>query len=331
VSVLGRERAVVVGAGSLGTVYGAALARAGLDVQLLAREEHARAIQAGGAVTVDSFGERWVVPLRAEWRPERIEPAEIVVLLTKTPDTTTALAHLPQLRDGVRLAVSFQNGIVKNEELAAWSGTDTVVGAVAMVGGTLLAAGHVQHTMNGPSFLGELDGTTSERVERLAALLESGGLPTVVTDRISSVEWSKLVHASPTTALPALTGLYLHEIFVTPALARLYVDLVREGFGVATAVGVELDDWGSLFPVRTVATAPYDEALDVVLAHGRRLVEAGMTEITVSMLQSVRSRRRLEVDAIQGYLCREGARLGVPTPGTDLCFRILAGMDATYA
>ena len=99
-----------------------------------------------------------------------------------------------------------------------------------MVGGTLQAPGRVRHTMNGPSFLGELDGRTSERVERLAALLESGGLPVVVTDRIRSVEWSKLVHASPTTALPALTGLYLHEIFVTPELAQLYVDLVREGF-----------------------------------------------------------------------------------------------------
>ncbi len=77
-TALGEERVVVIGAGSLGTVYGAALARAGLDVQLLAREEHARAIQESGAVTIDSFGERWQVPLRADWRPERIEPAEIV-------------------------------------------------------------------------------------------------------------------------------------------------------------------------------------------------------------------------------------------------------------
>jgi 2-dehydropantoate 2-reductase len=330
-SVLGQERAVVVGAGSLGTVYGAALARAGLDVQLLAREEHARAIQARGAVTVDSFGERWEVRLRADWRPERIEPAEIVIVLTKTPDTATALAALPQLQGVVRIAASFQNGVAKDDELAAWSGPETVVGAVAMVGGTLQSPGRVQHTMNGPSFLGELDGRTSERVERLASLLESGGLPVVVTDRIRSVEWSKLVHASPTTALPALTGLYLHEIFVTPELAQLYVDLVREGFGVAAAAGVELEDWGSLFPVHTVATAEADEALEVVLAHGRRLVEAGMTEITVSMLQSVQSRRRLEVEAIQGHLCREGARFGVPTPTTDLCYRVLAGMDATYA
>ena len=330
-SALGEERVVVIGAGSLGTVYGAALARAGLDVQLLAREAHARAIQESGAVTIDSFGERWRVPLRAEWRPERIEPAEIVVLLTKTPATQEALDSLAHIRDAVRIAASFQNGVAKNDDLAAWSGPASVVGAVAMVGGTLESPGHVQHTMNGPSFIGELDGSSSERVARLAALLEAGGLPVVVTDRIRSVEWSKLVHASPTTALPALTGLHLHQIFTTPELARLYVDMVREGSGVAAAVGVELDDWGALFPVRTIAAAAPDEALAVAVAHGERLVAAGMTEITVSMLQSVQTRRRLEVEAIQGYLCREGARLGVSTPVTDLCYRVLSGMDATYS
>ena len=330
-STLGEERVVVIGAGSLGTVYGAALARAGLDVQLLAREEHARAIQELGAVTIDSFGERWQVPLRADWRPERIEPAEIVVLLTKTPDTPAALGSLAHIRDAVRIAVSFQNGVAKDDDLAAWSGEGSVAGAVAMVGGTLEAPGHVRHTMNGPSFLGELDGSSSDRVARLAALLELGGLPAVVTDRIRSVEWSKLVHASPTTALPTMTGLYLHEIFTTAELARLYVDLVREGYAVAEAEGVQLEDWGALFPVRTIATAPPAEALELALAHGRRLVEAGMTQITVSMLQSARSKRRLEVEAIQGHLCRAGARLGVPTPGTDLCYRVLSGMDATYS
>ena len=105
---------------------------------------------------------------------------------------------------------------------------------------------------------------------------------------------------------------------------------MREGFAVAEAAGVQLEDWASLFPVRTVATAAPQEALEVALAHGRRLAEAGMTQITVSMLQSVQTRRRLEVDAIQGYLCREGARLGVPTPLNDLCRRVLAGMDDTY-
>ena len=62
------------------------------------------------------------MPLRADWRPERIEPAEIVLLLTKTPDTASALAPSPQLRDAVRIAASFQNGVAKDDELAAWSG-----------------------------------------------------------------------------------------------------------------------------------------------------------------------------------------------------------------
>lgn len=330
-SALGRERVLVVGAGSLGTVYGAALARAGADVQLLAREAHARAIQEQGHVVVDSFGERWEAPLRAEWRPERIEPAEVVILLTKTQDTAPSLASLAHVAGTVRLAVSFQNSVQKDDELAAWSGPASVAGAVSMVGATLESPGHVRNTMKGPSFLGELDGSSSERVDRLAALLEAGGLPAVVTDAIRSVEWSKLVHANPTTALPALSGMFLHEIFTIPELAGLYVDMVREGAAVAEAAGVELGDFAALFPVRTIATAPPEEALAEALAHGRRLVDAGMTQIAVSMLQSVRTRRRLEVDAIQGYLVREGERLGVKLPLTAVCHRILAGMDAAFS
>ena len=316
-SVLGEERAVVVGAGSLGTVYGAALARAGLDVQLLAREEHARAIQARGAVTVDSFGEQLggAAARRLAARADRAgrdrDPAH--------EDARHGDGARPPCRsceDAVRIAASFQNGVAKDDELAAWSGPETVVGAVAMVGGTLADA-RPRAAHDERAVVPRRARRPSERAGRRGSppCSRAGGLPVVVTDRIRSVEWSKLVHASPTTALPALTGLYLHEIFITPELARLYVDLVREGFAVAAAAGVELEDWASLFPVRTVATARARRG-----ARGRPGPRAPArrggddARSPCRCCRASRSRRRLEVEAIQGYLCREGARLGVPTP-----------------
>src|SRR6516225_338465 len=75
-AVLGAERVTIVGAGSLGSVYGGLLARAGHDVQLLAREQHARAVQETGGLRLESGGREELVRLRADWRPERIEPAE---------------------------------------------------------------------------------------------------------------------------------------------------------------------------------------------------------------------------------------------------------------
>jgi 2-dehydropantoate 2-reductase len=328
---LGDGRVLVVGAGSLGSVYGALLARAGVDVQLLAREEHARAIQAAGGVRLESGGATLLAPVRAEWRPERIEPADAVVVLTKAPDTEAALGGLDHVREGVRLAVSLQNGVEKDDVLARWCGEGPVVGGVSMVGGTLVEPGVVAHTNDGVTIVGELGGGSSPRVDRFAELLEAGGLRVVVSPDVRAVEWAKVIHAAPTMAVPALVRLPLHACLLSEPLARVYVTLVREGVAIARAAGVEVDDEPIGYPLREIAAAPDDEALAIVQERGSRLERAGMTAIRVSMLQSVERGRRTEVDAVHGFLAREAGRLGVDAPGTVLCHRLLAGLDATLA
>jgi 2-dehydropantoate 2-reductase len=325
------SRVLVVGAGALGSVYGARLSQGGADVELLAREAHARAIDEAGGVVVERGDGSELVPVRAEWRPERVHPASTVIVLTKTTDTEAALAGLEHLRDHVDLAVSLQNGVEKDDVLASWCGRGAVVGGVSMVGGTLLAPGRVAHTLDGGTILGELPRGRSERVERLATALEAGGLKAVVSDDIRAVEWAKLVHASPTMAVPALVRLPLHACLVSEPLAALYVTLVREGVAIASAAGVEVDDEPVGYPLRAIASAPEHEAVALVRERGRALEAAGMTEIRVSMLQSVERGRRIEVDAVQGFLVREAARLGVEAPGTVACHRLLSGIDEQLA
>ena len=325
------ERVLIIGAGSLGSVYGGLLARAGHDVQLLAREPHARAIEAAGGLRLESGGEELLVPLRADWRPERIEPAEIAILLTKSLDTAGALAGLEHVRSGLQLAVSLQNSVEKDDQLRAWCGPGPVVGGVSMVGGTLVEPGLVRHTFDRATVVGELPTGSSARVERLAALLAAADLSGVVSENVIGVEWAKVVHALPSLALPALTRLHLHEVLLSPELAALYVRLVREGAAVAAAAAVELEDEPLDVPLRRIAAAPDDEAVELVQAEGRRFVDAGMTRVRVSMLQSVEKGQRLEVEAIHGFVVREGARLGVAVPSTELCYRLLTAIDQRLA
>ena len=325
------ERVLIIGAGSLGSVYGGLLARAGHDVQLLAREPHARAIEAAGGLRLESGGEALLVPLRADWRPERIEPAEIAILLTKSLDTAGALAGLEHVRSGLQLAVSLQNSVEKDDQLRAWCGPGPVVGGVSMVGGTLVEPGLVRHTFDRATVVGELPTGSSARVERLAALLAAADLSGVVSENVIGVEWAKVVHALPSLALPALTRLHLHEVLLSPELAALYVRLVREGAAVAAAAAVELEDEPLDVPLRRIAAPPDDEAVELVQAEGRRFVDAGMTRVRVSMLQSVEKGQRLEVEAIHGFVVREGARLGVAVPSTELCYRLLTAIDQRLA
>lgn len=330
-SPLGRARVLVVGAGALGSVYGGMLARAGFDVQLLAREAHARAIREAGGLRIVRGDEELLAALRAEWRPAEVEPAEIVVLLTKTVDSVSALAPLAHVAGAVRAAISLQNGVEKDAELAAWCGHDPVIGAMSVVGATFLEPGSVRFTLPGPTYLGELPSGTSERVDRLADVFRAGGFETHVTERILSAEWSKMVHAVPVMSLAALTRLPYHRLLLDSDLATLFVRLIREGTAVAAAAGVELDDWPMLMPLRTMAGMTDDEAFAFVQAFGRDLEAKGMTQVIVSMLQSVETRRRLEVDAVQGFVAREAARLGVPAPTVDACTRLLKGIDSSFA
>jgi 2-dehydropantoate 2-reductase len=322
---------LVVGAGSLGSVYGGMLALAGHDVQLLAREAHARAIAGAGGLRILTNGEPLFAPVRAEWRPERVEPAEIVILLTKTPDSREALESLAHAREAVRVAVSFQNGVEKDEELARWCGPERVAGAMCVVGGTLEEPGVVSYTLPGISFFGELPGGTSPRVDRLGELFRAAGLGVEVTDRILSAEWSKLVHSVPVMSIAALTRLPYHRLLIDPDLAAVYVRLVREAGAVAAAAGIELDDWPMIMPLKTIGGLGDADAIALIQARGRDFEARGNTAVNISMRQSVESGRRLEVEAVQGYVVREAGRLGVEVPVVDACYRMLKGIDSSFA
>jgi 2-dehydropantoate 2-reductase len=321
------ERVLIIGAGSLGSVYGGLLARAGHDVQLLAREPHARAIEAAGGLRLESSGEELLVPLRADWRPGRIEPAEIAILLTKSLDTAGALAGLEHIRSGLRLAVSLQNSVEKDDLLRAWCGPGPVVGGVSMVGGTLVEPGYARHTFDRATVVGELPTGSSPRVERFAGLLRDAGLSGVVSQNVLGAEWAKVIHSAPVMALAVLTRMHLHELLLSPDLARIYVRLAREGATVAEAAGVELDDGPLDFPLRRIVSADDDEAVELVRNEGRRMETAGMTRIRVSMLQSVERGRRTEVETVHGFVVREAVRLGVPVPTSELFYSLLEAID----
>lgn len=323
--------ALIAGAGSLGTLYGAALARAGLDVQLLARPAHANAITAAGGVRVEGPEGEWTAALRATAEPARVDPADIVILLTQCQDTDAALSEIDHVRDGVELAVSLQNGGGKNERLAAWCGAAAVIGGTSMVGATLDRPGHVRHTSAATTYLGELDGSDSERVRRLAEAFERGGLATLVTDRVRAAEWSKLLNAAATMTIAALARIPVHAVFSGERTSRCYVEQIREGDAVARAHGVEIGDWPGMAPVATLCSLELEAAAEVMRRRGAALAERGETNVTASMLRSILTGRPLEVEHVHGYLVREGERLGIATPMLSLAYALLQTIDRAIA
>jgi 2-dehydropantoate 2-reductase len=321
-------RIVVWGAGGLGSVVGAYLARGGQEVTLVGRPAHVEAIHRAGLRI--SGHEDFAVPvgptLQAIAEASSLVEADLLLLTVKTKDTETALAEAAHLRPGI--AASLQNGVQKDEQLIAAFGSRTVLGAATILGATLVAPGHVACTMFGTTWFGELDERRTERLEQVAGAFRAAGLKVDAPPSIRSAEWSKLCQILPAATLSALSRLEYHKVCQSADLAHLFVALTHECAAVAAASNIGLGDYPG-FNVKTLAEAPWNEAVDMIQERGRKLEERGMTQVRISMLQDVLAGRQTEIEAIAGDVLRWARQQGVAVPTTEVVCHLIRGIDTS--
>src|ERR671923_529800 len=246
---------VILGAGALGSLFAAHLARAGEGVTLIAREARAKAFQEHG-VRVTGLAD-FTVPVPVTARPQELQRAGVLLVAVKTYDTETALDSVAHLKVGSVLSV--QNGLVKNEQLARRFGWEKTLGAAAHVSAELLPTGAVRFTANEWFSIGELPAGTSARVEALVDALAGAGLRAEASEQIASVEWTKYVVNISWMALSALCRMETHRIFKHPDLARMAATLTREMAHLADTLGIPLLDKGA-FSAKSLSEVPFDQA-----------------------------------------------------------------------
>ncbi|MFC6719626.1 ketopantoate reductase family protein [Natrialbaceae archaeon GCM10025810] len=279
-------RIVVFGAGSLGSLVGAALARdSDHDVVLVARDPHASAVLETG--------------LRLEGELEaRVEPsattdgrgleADLAVVTVKSFDTETAAEALETGDYGA--ALSLQNGMGNEEVLAdrLEPGTPVLAGT-ASYGAILREPGVVECTGGGEVVLGPREGGTSEAADRVGEAFASAGLETTVADDMPRRLWEKLAVNAGINAVAALSDVDNGAVLEPPASA-LARTACRETARVARACGVRLSNREALAALERVAEATAANAS--------------------SMRQDVAAGRRTEIDAINGYVVEKAVESG---------------------
>ena len=312
---------MIVGAGSVGTVLAGYLAHAGNAVTLVARPGYADALN---EVPVRVFGISQIevrVPVVGSLSSGG---PDYLIMAVKAPDTEAALAAVEGVTPGT--ALSLQNGITKDDQLAAAFGRDCVLGATSIIGASMVKPGVAEHTFNGATLLGEIKGGSSERAERLAALLSLAGLRAETVPDVLSAEWSKLCQIVPAALLSALSRLPYYQVCLTEPLARLFVEITHECAAVAEVYGARVGDYPG-FPIRTLIELPEPAAVAAVVERGRDLLARGMTAMKISMLQDVEKGRRTEVEATAGEVVHRGIARGIPTPVTTVGYQIVRGID----
>src|SRR5262245_58793534 len=224
---------VILGAGALGTVLSAHLARAGEDVTLIARGQRAAYLQEHGS-TITGLVD-FTVPVRVVTDPSQLHDADVLMVTVKTYDMESALQSIKHLQ--VESVLSLQNGVLKDEQLAQTFGWDKVLGAMAMFGGEVLPTGTVRFTGTQGFYLGELPEGTSARVQTLGDLLNRVGIVAHVTPSIQVFEWSKYVAWVCSMATAVLTRLEYHKMLQDAQTASIVAAILHEMTQIATARG----------------------------------------------------------------------------------------------
>jgi 2-dehydropantoate 2-reductase len=303
------NRVCVAGAGVIGSLFAAHLARV-CDVSVLTRrEEHARALNEHG-LRVSGRAD-FQAELTAATTPGALPEPELVIVASKGGDVDTMAAQLAGHWPGAIL-MTVQNGIGA-DAIVARHGDWRLLTSVTFMSGTRHTDTHVEYVLDTATWIGPSRGTTPADARTVAELIVSSGLEAEAFDDLRPAQWSKLIFNATINTVAALTGLRHDPHFAATGgphdLGLLVRDLMDEGKAVAAAAGVTLgeDPW----EMNVLATQ-----------RGHRHYP--------SMLEDVDARRRTEVDMITGSLVAEAQRLGVPVPLHETMYRLIKGKEASW-
>lgn len=298
----------ILGAGSLGSTIGGALAKAGNEVHFVGRAPHMSAIDKNGLSMVTPTDTETVYP-HTHITPEGIGPCDLVIVLCKAFDTAKTMEEGRELVGPETMVMSLQNGLGAEEVLCECVGANHVIGGKTYVGGMLLEPGRVQATIAGKdTFIGELDGSVTERTLSIGQVFEDAGMHCIVSENIMGVIWDKLLVNVATGAICGITHLPYGDMYEEETLVATSLAAVQEGIDVAHAAGVVLT---------------YENPLDVL-----ELARAGLPKsFKPSILQSLEKHRPTEVGVINGAVVAQGKKYGVSTPVNETLVACVTGIE----
>jgi 2-dehydropantoate 2-reductase len=315
----------ILGAGAIGSILGAHLARAGHSVVMLARDRRAEQIQKDGLriTGLAELSER--VPTLTDG--EKLRSARVLIVAMKALGTADALAALRHA--DVESTFSIQNGVLKNELLAAVFGEPRVLGALANISGEMLPGGEIVFTRNVAIQLGELhgevQGDASSRAQHIANTLNTSGIRAAAVVNIQNLEWSKFVAWAGLMALAVTVRTETWRYLTNTGSAVVLVRLVREMANLALALGIELTD-DSVLPVATISAATEADAIAAVVKVGR-ILQVNAPTHRVSSLQDLDAGRPLEIHETLGSALQQAARRGLTLPLVESFYHLIAAID----
>src|SRR5687768_9449219 len=275
---------VILGAGAIGSVYGAKLSKQH-HVTLVGGAAHVAAIRRDGLVMQGLLSETLRLP--AVTRLDRIESGTLILLTTKVNNNAAAIEPLVPLLPADVTILCVQNGLY-SEDIVKDLVKDRalVLRAITQVGGVLVRPGVVDNTVAGYTLIEQ-----HEQSPAIAAVLSGAGLDGRIIPDVKKEMWRKVVFNCVINPTTALLGCDVGGI-VDPQLNPLKRQIIDECVAVARADGVSFDE-------------DFVALIDRVFAGARTIA---------SMRQDLMKGRQTEIDHMNGAVARLGETYGLPCP-----------------
>jgi len=306
--VKSRRQVLVVGAGAIGGLYAAYLAK-GADVAVLdTNRAHVEAIRRHGlALTgcTESVTQLAAFASAAELGPRRFDA---VIILVKSQATEAAFDSIRPALEGRPVLVTFQNGMGNDEMLERQSDFDIAHG-VSFEAARYDGPGRVHHLVHGEdSWLGPARGKVGS-IAWLGELMTKSGLPTRVVADPRGAIWGKFIFNSVMNPIGAIVQGVNAARYDVPEMRALIDDMAAECVRVAEALGIKLE---------------FDP---MYLVKKFRSGEVPLSKHAGSMAQDLEAGRETELEAMTGYVIRKAKERGVPVPVTESVYRMAKGVE----
>jgi 2-dehydropantoate 2-reductase len=313
-------RICVIGAGAIGGLVAAKLARAGEEIAIVARGAHLAAIRANGLSLIEA-GDEFTVKLAATDRIGDLGPQDCVILAMKAHHVSAVAAAVPALLGRETTILTAQNGIPwwyffkhggehegRRLESVDPGGTiaqhlpvDRVLGCVVYPAAEIAAPGEIRHIEGNRFSLGEIDNSSTPRAAALSQAFVRAGFKAPVVSDLRVEIWMKLWGNSSFNPVSALTHATLEDICRYPPSRELVKRMMAEAQAIGEALGMRF-------------RLTIDKRIAGAEAVGKH---------KTSMLQDIEAGRAIEADALIGAVIELGRVVGVAAPCLEAVYALV--------
>ena len=302
----------IVGAGAMGSLFAGHLAEVEEDVWVYdVWEEHIQAIRENGLTMIGPQGEKRI-PLKATTNPSEPGPVDFLLLFVKYPYTLQAIQDAGPMIGPHTSVLTLQNGIGGVDIIRKSILEDQILFGLTTLTSELTGPGCIEESFKGEgdTYFWPLNGEVSEKVEQISAVFNKAGIHTKIAPDVELRIWQKLLINACQNSLTAITRLKVGDLTDQDASRDIFNGVIAEIVQVANRKGIPLD-------------------LEEALEFNRKVAEQARDHYP-SMLIDVKSKRKTEIDCLNGAVIREGKRLGVETPFNCVIYNIIRIIENSY-